>query len=148
MKEFAVSLDIVSDVLPLEELSRILEHPPDPGSHSHGDHRSAHLGEFRETIWSLYSKAPATAPLEEHLRSIRSRFPPERLLALTRSKTNGVKSVSVDIGVFVAADTFPQVILSREALQWIDDYKASVRIICYPVEEDDQEAGVDSKGDS
>lgn len=132
MKELDVSLDIVSEVLSLSELGSILKQPPDPGSHSRGDRRLARLGAFSETIWSLYSKAPATAPLEEHLRNIKSQFPPERLRELAEQDRAKIKEVFIDIGIFFELDTFPQALLTREDLQLIQDYGGSLRVVCYP----------------
>jgi hypothetical protein len=67
MKHLDVSLDVHSELLSLSEVSQVLGQPADSGSHSRGDRRHANLGEFRETVWSLYSTAPTEAPLEDHL---------------------------------------------------------------------------------
>jgi hypothetical protein len=136
MKDFDVSLDVHSDALTLSDLSSILRHPPDRGSHSRGDRRHANLGVFDETIWSLYSRAPTTAPLEEHLESIKSQFSPDRLRSLSVVEIGKIKSVFIDIALFFEADSFSaHVILSREVLRAIDDYGANVRVICYPCSE-------------
>lgn len=136
MKGFDVSLDVHSDVLTLSELSGILAYSPDRGSHSRGDRRNANLGVFAETIWSLYSRAPTTAPLEEHLNSIKGQFSPERLRALRGAEASGIQAVFIDIGVFFEADAASaHVILSREVLRVVDDFVADVRVICYPCSE-------------
>jgi hypothetical protein len=141
MQDFAVSLDVLSDVLSLSELCSLLQHSPDHGSHSRGDLRAANLGVFDETIWSLYSKAPATAPLQEHLTSIRSRFPPERLRALAGAdSSSSISSVVIDIAIFFDAEAFSaNVILSRHILHEIEEYGADVRVICYPCSEDTED---------
>jgi len=99
MKNYDVSLDVQSDALTLSELSSRLGHPPGPGSHSRGDSRSANLGVFAASTWSLYSKAPTAAPLEEHFSSIKSQLSPERLHALHGAP--GIKSIFIDVAIFL-----------------------------------------------
>lgn len=131
MKEFAVSLDVVSEVQTLTELSSALRHPAGWGSHSQGDRRVARPPVFDDTLWSLCSQAPATAPLQEHLGSIKSQFPPERLWELSEGDRSSIKEVFIDIGVFFEIDIFPQILLGLDDLQLIHDYGASLRVVCY-----------------
>lgn len=132
MRELKVSLDVVSDVLTLSELASTLQREPGPGSHSRGDQRMGQLGEFGETRWSLYSQAPSEAPLEEHLKSIQSQFPSEKLSSLPVARKAGITGVFIDVAVFFEVDTFPSVELPREDLQLVQDYGASLVIRCYP----------------
>ena len=134
LKELDVSLNVVTEVQTLSELSSALGHPPGSGSHSRGDRHIARSGEFGESLWSLPSTAPPAVSLEEHLQNIRSQFPPECLSALAHEKVV-LKEVFIDIGVFCEIDTFPKVLLTREDLQLVQGYGASLRIVYYPVEE-------------
>src|SRR5579884_1417905 len=75
MNRLQVSLDISSEYLTLSELSNELGMPPDSGSHSKGEPRGA--GEFKSTVWKLFSPLSETTPLQDHIEEIARRFPPE-----------------------------------------------------------------------
>lgn len=83
VNEWLVSIDIYSDYLPLEMISRELGLEPDPDS-SHEKGSIAPRGRVREkTCWSFESSLPQTAPLDRHIREVLDALPPERLRIAT-----------------------------------------------------------------
>ncbi len=125
MLTFQVSLNVVSQSLALSELTNRLGRSPSSGSHNKGDPRGT--GQFRSTVWKLFSSLSDTATFQEHMNDIARQCPPESFVQAVPDDCR----VYIDIGLFF--DTWNSAVaISHETLALINAYEAEIELSCYP----------------
>ena len=127
MKEFTVSLDIVSPSLTLAEISAKLGRSHSEDSHNKGDVRA--MGRrFAKTIWRLGSKAQPNATMTEHLTNIVSQLSPTEFRRTVRPDD----PVTVCVNVGVMSEGMASVTFTTDTVDIIRAYGASLEISYYP----------------
>src|SRR5436305_5791518 len=87
MKEYSLSLDVISAESSLQELTARLGATPSESSHDLGSPR-ARQGFWKETVWRLESDAPTSSSLEGHFQSLLAKIQPTGVLEASRRLEN------------------------------------------------------------
>lgn len=97
MKEYSLSLDVISAESSLQDLTSQLGAMPSESSHDLGS-PPARQGLWKETVWRLESEAPASASLEDHCKSLFAKVQASGALEASR----GLRSAKIllNLGVF------------------------------------------------
>jgi hypothetical protein len=130
MKEFSVSLDVVSSAMSLKDVATQLGSEPSGDSHDLGSPRGRR-DFWSVTIWRLNSDASQSAPLELHC---------DRLLFKARAagvlaKIGTLKNATAVINIVAFFDTLCCTVpIPAICLAAIREYQLGLEVTCYPSE--------------
>jgi hypothetical protein len=127
MKEYSLSLDVISAEASLQGLTSELGATPSGSSHDLGSPR-VRQDLWKETVWRLESEAPASASLEDHCQSLLAKAQASGALEASRGLRNA--KTLLNLGVFfdgpMCTVEIPQLCLDA-----IKDYSLGLEITCY-----------------
>ena len=137
MKEFLVTLEIITKDYSLQDIEGVLDLDGDYGSYSIGDICGLHDGGIcKETVLKLRSRMQKTADIIEHLNDIRSMASEEKVLDIEKIPDNC--SILLNIGILF--DTLNcSIAISPDYWRWMDENSISLRITCYPCYDSDED---------
>jgi hypothetical protein len=133
VKEYSLSLDVISAEASLQDLTSQLGATPSESSHDLGSPRGRQ-GFWKETVWRLESEAPASASLEDHCQSLLAKALASGALEASRGLRNA--KVLLNLGVFFD-NPMCTVEIPQSCLNTIKDYSLGLEISCYPSEADE-----------
>jgi hypothetical protein len=130
MKEYSLSLDIISTESSLQDLTAQLGATPSESSHDLGSPRAGQ-GFWKETVWRLESGAPASSSLEDYCQSLLEKAQASGALEASRNLRNA--KILLNLGVFFDSPMCT-VEIPQSCLNAIKDYSLGLEISCYPSE--------------
>jgi hypothetical protein len=130
MKNFSVSLDVVSTELRLGDLTAQLGAEPSEDSHDLGSPRGRGTS-WPETVWRLDSDAPESAPLEVHCQSLLDKARAAGVLDSLRHLRNAAAHINVAVFFDTAYCSVP---IPPACLEAIRDHGLGLEVTCYPSE--------------
>lgn len=132
MKEYSLSLDVISAEASLQDLTSQLGASPSESSHELGSPR-ARRDSWAETVWRLESEAPASASLEDHCQSLLAKVQSTGVLEASRRIENS--RTLLNVAVFFSGPMCT-VTLPRACLDIVKEYSLGLEISCYSSAED------------
>lgn len=132
MKEFSISLDIISADSSLKDLTAQLGVEPSEASHDRGSPR-ARKSVWEETVWRLESDVPASASLEAHCQSLLAKAQATGVLEsiCCLQKAEALINIAAFFDTAMCTVTIPRV-----CLEAIRDYSLGLQVTCYPSDMD------------